>query len=184
MSSIPYNIPDGTTIDILKSLDTCCRLETWSKKPTESPLISLAQSHVQKLISEVRAFGLRIISLKLSELVHCQLDISSNLETMLRRLRVLIFEAVDVLDFSLRHERNGDDGATNAVFASLFILNEHRDDGFSVAVEYSNVKLLRLWDQLAEMSRSCLQGFEAWKAHSECSNPPTISEPGDLIDFE
>lgn len=38
-------------------------------------------------------------------------------------LKVLLIEALDLLDFCLRNDREGDDGAINSKFASLFILN-------------------------------------------------------------
>jgi hypothetical protein len=185
MSPTQHSVPDGKTIFFMfKSLETCCRLDRWSEKPTESPLIALAQSHVRKLIAEVRAIGVCVISLKISDPYQIQRHITPHMESLIRRARVLIFEALDILDFSSRHERDGDDGALNAVFASLFILSEHREDGFSVGVNHNMIKMLRLAEECAKIHPLLSKVTDAFNSSENSILQKPLSELDGFIELE
>lgn len=127
MTATITNSQNELTAFIGKSFEVCDRLREWVSKPTTSPLLSLAQSHIGKLIVEMRSLG--------QEILHSSRQASTTCEESQPHpslidwrgktldLKVLLMEALDLLDFCLRNDREGDDGAINSKFASLFILN-------------------------------------------------------------
>lgn len=120
MTATITNSQNELTAFISKSFEVCDRLREWVSKPTTSPLLSLAQSHIGKLIVEMRSLGQEILRLSRQASTTCE---ESQPYPSLVDLKVLLFEALDLLNVCLRNDRDGDDGAINSKFASLFILN-------------------------------------------------------------
>ncbi|KAI1142965.1 hypothetical protein F5Y05DRAFT_137758 [Hypoxylon sp. FL0543] len=132
---------------LLQSLACCCRLESWAGRKTDSPLISLAQSHIRNLIAEVRLFAEAILSLNPSAGI-----LDGRIRTTIAHISHLITTALGLLEFCLENECDGDEGELNALLAKTHFLDENR----SMKHPYSSViKCLR---NLAE----CVEISNAW----------------------
>ncbi|KAI1408850.1 kinase-like domain-containing protein [Hypoxylon sp. FL1857] len=109
---------------ILQCLSCCCRLDTWTDRNTNSPLISVAQSHIKSLITEVRIFAGVILNLNLSVEISDKND-AITLRVSVSYISKLILEALDVLHLCTE-SKHDDDDELNALFAKLHILNGNR----------------------------------------------------------
>lgn len=114
----------------LHALDVCLRLEEWTKQPTSKPLISQAQRQVAKLVAEVRRFAEELLNQDTAapspaeESVDRLHYVSENFFERLSSVKALLLRGTTLLDFCSTVEQDGDDGALNAAFSSIYISND------------------------------------------------------------
>lgn len=129
MQSATSDIPSEAIAYTVLSLEVCSRLNKWAKRPAGSPLVSLVKNHVEELVAETRCLGSILSCPDLSTRVPHEKDAGRRLCSLeqlgstLRSVKILLEEASNLLDFCSLVEHDGDDGAANAVYAKLFVLN-------------------------------------------------------------
>lgn len=143
-----YNgaLPFELSATLLNIAELCPRIKHWVSNPSppDSPLIDLVKDRVRQLVAAVEYFSTQIT-----------LDVDLNNASIhthgLRLVKELLSEALTFLDFCLdpHVDRHGDDGAINAVYASMFLVEgPYRvETGETV---YDMVKKLRLADELTQ----------------------------------
>ncbi|KAL9617321.1 MAG: hypothetical protein Q9160_007901 [Pyrenula sp. 1 TL-2023] len=141
---------------MLSSLEVCNRLEEFTKQPTNKPLISQAQRQMTKLVAETRRLADELINQDIPTPDHAGENadrpcyVSKSFLRTLSSVDMLISRGFALLDFCLVAEQDGDDGALNAAFSSLYILQEPSVELGSV--RHLIVKMERLSQEVDRLS--------------------------------
>lgn len=148
MAASNRTLPSELSATLVKIAKICPRIENWASQPSppDSPLIDLVKDRVRQLVAAVEYFSTHI--------THLNVDLhnASTHTHGLRLVKELLSEALSLLDLCTDQNIKlyGDDGAINAVYASMFLVGgPHRvDDGETVS---DKVKRLRLTDELTQL---------------------------------
>lgn len=129
--------------EFLKIAEICTRIEHWASKPSppDSPLIELVKNRLHHLVISVECL-----------LTHpdAYTEDASTYVQKLCLVKQLLSKSLYLLDLCAHRniDLSGDDGAINAVFASMSIMGGPRENGESVS---DKVKRLRLDDELMQI---------------------------------
>lgn len=124
MQSTTSGIPIDAAADIVHMLEICGRLKKWTRQPMSSPLISLVQQHVEKLAIQAQYLGKRFTDpTSLSDA-----DKLDEVAELVQSVKELLFPTLALLDFCSTMEKEGDEGALNALFSSLLVMNDTNVD--------------------------------------------------------
>ncbi|KAH7133060.1 kinase-like domain-containing protein [Dactylonectria estremocensis] len=147
-------------VGVLKELnrceDVCRRLDIWteSRPDTNEPLTSLLFTQVKSVTNELRYLKAEVVKLSLDASQTAALVtgdvVQPQLAQTLISIKSRLFETFELLDFYQREERHGQDGALNAVFASMHILNHHGPQDTGRAY-YNEDKLYRIGIKLQNL---------------------------------
>lgn len=132
-----YGLPIDAAADLVSILKICTRLNEWTRKPTTSPLISLIQQHVAKLSAQAQTLGNQLNHPAVPTRVQ-RLD---EIAEILQSIKIQLFNTLTLLDFCSTAEKDGDEGALNALFSALLITNDTKVD--LAGVRYINDRLHR-----------------------------------------
>lgn len=140
-------LPFELSATLLNIAEVCPRIEHWASKPSppDSPLIDLVKDRVRQLVAAVEYFS--------TQITHLDVDLhNASIHTHgLRLVKELLSEALSLLDLCIDQNIDvyGDDGAINAVYASMFLVGgPHRVEiGETVS---DKVKRLRIADELTQ----------------------------------
>ncbi|EXJ68440.1 CAMK protein kinase [Cladophialophora psammophila CBS 110553] len=134
--------------DIVHALEICTRLNEWTRKPTNSPVISLLQQHVAKLSAQVQCLGKQFSHPTFPSDAHSLDEVAK----ILHSVKNLLFQAFTLLDICSTVEKDGDEGALNALFASLFVNDTKVDLG---EVRY-------ITDRIHQSGQECHKILSRW----------------------
>jgi hypothetical protein len=148
MAASNSNFSYELTAELLNIAEVCHRIEHWASKPSppDSPLIELVKDRVRQLVDAVEYFSVQINHSagnlqKASAYTHRLRHVMELLRDSLRLLDLCTHQNIDL---------HGDDGAINAVYASMFLVGHpyEVEGGETVSDE---VKKLRLADELTQI---------------------------------
>ncbi|KIX95078.1 uncharacterized protein Z520_09388 [Fonsecaea multimorphosa CBS 102226] len=130
-------------------LEVCARLSELAQARTDSPLIAQVLKHIAKLSGRAQCLG------KLFSHPERQGDFEADRGILdsLQSVRTLLFESLTLLDFCSAVEKDGDDGALNALYASLLILNDSN-------VDVAKVRYLK--DRISRSNQEWYQTLSPW----------------------
>ncbi len=136
---------------VLKTLEVCDRLSKWSQQPTQSRTIRLAQACVATLAAQARTFGEEITCSPLSTSSLPREIPTERYHHHLSRIRELLFEATNILDFCKSNELDGQDDEMNATYASFFIIENKLEVEAQLNQWYNRAKILRAQQEFADI---------------------------------
>jgi hypothetical protein len=138
--------------ELLKIAKVCRRLEHWVSIPSgpDSSLVALVKDGVRHLIAAVEYFS--------TQITHPEADLqttSINIRSLFL-VKELLSESLSLLDFSTHQYTDlyGDDGAINAVYASMFLVrgSQQGESGETIS---NKVKRVRLANKLTQIVSLC-----------------------------
>jgi hypothetical protein len=134
--------------ELLNVAEICPRIEHWVSKPSppDSALIDLAKDRVRRLVAAVEYFSTQITH------PDAALQNASTYSHWLQFVKELLSESLYLLDLCTHQniDRYGDEGAINAVYASMFLVGGQHQVESGEAVS-DKVKRLRLADEFSQI---------------------------------
>jgi len=156
---------EGVPAWMAKTLLVCDRLQAWASRPTSSALIDLTQSHIARLVAQVRSLS-EIIGLEASALHDLRDDRSRRYSNVVQKVSQLINEAIDLLSFCKSYEQDGEDGgALNAVYARLHLTENNVKTDSSASSWSRNARGFRIHRQVSQFVSEWLGSGAASNSH-------------------
>jgi hypothetical protein len=138
--------------ELLKIAKVCLRLEHWVSIPSgpDSSLVALVKDSVRHLIAAVEYFS--------TQITHPEADLqttSINIRSLFL-VKELLSQSLSLLDFSTHQYTDlyGDDGAINAVYASMFLVrgSQQGESGETISNKGKRVRLANKLTQIVSVS--------------------------------